>query len=174
MNGTRDRWSRTAMAFHWIGAFLIFALGAMGFVMTDLPSDSSSRLFMARVHTAGGVLLMLLTLMRLLNRRRGPPVAALPLPELHRKGIAVTHALMYGTTFALGLSGFLTGATSLWPDYLFGDLTRTPVLSHLMTREAHELLVLTLMVLVAVHVAGVLLQEFQKRRVLRRMIPFMK
>lgn len=174
MNGTSERWSRTAMAFHWIGAFLIIALSLLGFIMTDLPDDSGSRLLMSRAHTVGGVLLMLLTVKRLVSRRRGPKVEALPLPALHRKGIAVTHGAMYLTTFALGLSGFLTGARSLWPDYVFGDLARAPVLNHLVSREAHEVLVVVLMVLIVLHVGGVMLQEIQKRRVLRRMVSFMR
>lgn len=170
----RERWSNTSVALHWLGAMLIIGLAAAGFVMTDLPPDSSGRLLISRMHTLGGATLMLLVAARLVVRRRGPAVTPLPVSELHRRGVGVIHALLYAVTFAIGASGFVTGARTAWPDYLQGKLTKAPALEALASRQAHEVLVFALLGLVLLHVGGVMVQQVRQGGVLRRMIPFLK
>ena len=85
----------------------------------------------------------------------------------------MTHALLYAVTFAIGASGFVTGARSEWPDYLRGQLAEAPALETLASREAHEVLVFALLGLVLLHVGGVMLQQVRKGGVLRRMVPFL-
>ncbi len=169
----RERWSNTSIALHWLAAALIVGLAAVGFVMTDLPADSSDRLLVARLHTLGGATLMLLTIARLVARRRGPAVTPLPISDLHRRGAGVIHALLYAVTLSIGASGLLTGARSAWPDYLRGKLTRAPALQALVSREAHEVLVFALLGLVLLHVGGVVLQQVRAGGVLGRMVPFL-
>lgn len=129
---------------------------------------------MSRLHTVGGAALMLLTVARLVVRRRGPAVTPLPVSDLHRRGIGVIHALRYGVLFAIGASGFVTGARSAWPDYLQGRLAEAPALEALASREAHEVLVLALIGLVLLHVGGVMVQQLRAGGALRRMVPFLK
>ncbi len=176
MEGTamRERWSQPSAALHWLAAILIFGLAIAGFLMTDLAPDSSARLLLSRLHTVGGATLMLLTIARVVVRWRGPAVAPLPIPELHRRGIGVTHVLLYAVTLAMGASGFLTGARSAWPDYMLGQLTDAPALETLASRGVHGVLVFVLLGLVLLHVGGVMLQQVRKGGVLRRMIPFLK
>ncbi|MBL8917237.1 MAG: cytochrome b/b6 domain-containing protein [Myxococcaceae bacterium] len=170
----KERWSNATVALHWLGAALIVGLATAGFVMADLPAGSSGRLLLSRAHTLGGATLMLLTIARLVVRRRSPPIARLPLSDFHRRGIGAVHALLYVVTFAIGLSGFVTGATSAWPDYLRGALAEAPELEPLASREAHEVLVVALLVLVALHVGGVVLQQLRQGAIVRRMVPFLK
>ena len=169
----RERWSNTSVALHWLAAALIVGLATAGFVMTDLPADSGGRLLISRMHTLGGATLMLLTVARLVVRRRGPAVIPLPVSELHRRGVGVIHALLYAVTFAIGASGFVTGALSAWPDYLRGQLNEAPALEALASRQAHAALVFALLGLVLLHVGGVMLQQVRKGGVLRRMVPFL-
>ncbi len=168
----RDRWSNPSVALHWLAAMLLVGLATAGFVMTDLAADSSWRLLIARLHTLGGATLMGLTLVRLVVRLRGPAVTPLPVSALHRRGVGVIHALLYAVTFAIGISGFLTGARSAWPDYLLGRLAKAPALGELLSREAHELLVFALLGLVMLHVGGVMVQQVRQGGVLGRMVPF--
>lgn len=168
-----DRWSTPGVAIHWLAAVLIAGLATAGFVMTDLLADSSGRLLISRMHTLGGATLMLLTVVRLVVRRRGPAVSPLPVSELHRRGIGATHALIYAVTFAIGASGFVTGAWSMWPDYLRGSLAEAPELKALASRQAHEVLVFALIGLILLHVGGVLLQQIRTGGVLQRMMPFL-
>ena len=136
--------------------------GDGGFVATDLPADSSGRLLISRLHTLGGATLMLLTVARLVVRRRGPAVSPLPVSDLHRRGVGVIHALLYVVTFGIGATGFVTGARSAWPDYLRGQLAEAPALEALASREAHEALVFALLGLVLLHVGGVMLQQVRQ------------
>jgi cytochrome b561 len=169
----RERWSNTSVALHWLAATLIVGLATAGFVMTDLPADSSGRLLIARMHTLGGATLMALTIARLVVRWRGPAVTPLPVSDLHRRGVGVVHALLYAVTFSIGASGFVTGARSAWPDYLRGQLPEAPALEALVSRQAHEVLVFTLLGLVLLHVGGVALQQVRTGGVLKRMVPFL-
>jgi cytochrome b561 len=169
----REHWSRASVALHWLGALFIVGLAAAGFIMTDLPGDSAGRLLVSRLHTLGGATLMLLTVARLVVRRRGPEMKPLPVSELHRRGVGVIHALLYAVVFAIGASGLVTGAGSAWPDYLRGQLAEAPALEALASREAHEVLVFALIGLVLLHVGGVLLQQVRQGGVLRRMMPFL-
>lgn len=50
----KERWSNASVALHWLAAALIVGLATAGFVMTDLPADSSGRLLISRLHTLGG------------------------------------------------------------------------------------------------------------------------
>lgn len=85
----------------------------------------------------------------------------------------MTHALLYAVTFAIGASGFVTGARSEWPDYLRGQLAEAPALEALVSRQAHGALVFVLLGLVLLHVGGVMLQQARTGGVLRRMVPFL-
>jgi len=170
----QNRWSKPTAALHWIGALLIIGLATVGFIMTDLPAESSSRRLLSQMHTIGGLTLMLLTVARLIMRRRGGPIEPLPIPVLHQRGIAATHTLLYIVTFGLGLSGFITGIRSTWPDYIQGKLAEAPALGAVASRQVHEVLVIALLVLVGLHVGGVMLQQLRRGGVVRRMMPFLK
>lgn len=166
-----DRWSTKNVALHWSSAAIIVALGAAGFVMSDLPADSGLRLLLSRLHTVLGVTLMALTVVRLAVRRRGERPAPLPLAPLHRRGVGIVHGLLYASMFALGASGLVTTLRSAWPSYLRGELAGAPALEHVASREVHESLVLVLLALVALHVGGVVIHEVRRGGALRRMIP---
>ncbi len=171
---TREQWASKSVALHWLAAALIVGLATAGFVMTGLPAGSSGRLLLSRMHTLGGATLMLLTVARLVVRRRGPALRPLPVSELHRRGIGMIHALLYTVLFAIGASGFVTGARSAWPNYLRGLLAEAPALEALASRQAHEALVFVLLGLVLLHVGGVMLQEARTGGVLERRVPFLK
>lgn len=174
MTPTKEaQWSRPIVALHWLSALLIVGLVTAGFVLSDLPADSQTRLLMSRMHTLGGLTLMVLTVTRLVFRARGPAPAPLPLPDLHRRGVGLVHALLYVVLFAIGASGLVTGATSAWPEYLRGGLSEAPALEALASRQAHEALVFALLALVLLHVGGVMVQQLRQGRILRRMAPFL-
>lgn len=167
----RDRWSNASVVLHWLSAVLIAGLAIAGFVMVDVAPTSSARLLLARMHTLCGATLMLLTIARLVVRRRGPAVSPLPVSALHRRGVGIVHALLIAVIFAIGASGFITGAQSVWPEYLRGQRMEAPTLATLASREFHEVLVFALLGLVLLHVGGVMLQQARKGGVLRRMLP---
>lgn len=162
-------WPRPVVLFHWGSALLIATIATAGFVMTDLAADSSTRLWLSRLHSILGMALMLATVARVATRMRSQKPEPLPLPPLHRRGIALVHGLLYINLFALGATGALTGALSAWPDYLQGRLAEAPQLEELASREVHEALVFMLGTLLMLHVGGVLVQELRGGGALRRM-----
>lgn len=167
----RDRWSTPMAALHWLSAMLIVGLALAGFVMTDMAADAPGRLLLSRLHSLGGIALMALTVARLSIRLRGGTPAPLPLTAPHRRFVGVVHGLLYAALFGLGASGALTGARSAWPQYLRGEIDRAPALEAMASREVHEALVFALLSLVALHVAGVALQQIRRGGVIARMIP---
>lgn len=165
-----ERWSKASIALHWGSAAVIGGIAILGFVMTDLAVDSGLRLWLSRLHTTLGMMLMVATLVRLRMRSQSRP-KPLRLAPLHRRGVALVHGMMYATLFALGASGVALSLASAWPRYLRGELSRVPPLEGFLAREVHELLVGTLLLLLALHVLGVVVHEVRTGGVLRRMLP---
>lgn len=171
---TMDKqWGKWSIALHWASAAIIIGLATAGFVMADLAPESSLRLLLSRLHTAFGLTLMLVTVIRLVTRLRAAPLEPMAMAPLHRRGVALVHGSLYAVLFGLGASGATTGALSAWPDYLRGSLERAPELEQLASREVHESLVWALGVLVFLHVAGVMIQEVRVGGALHRMLPWM-
>ena len=169
-----DRWSTKSVVLHWVSAGIVVAMATAGFVMSDLPADSSLRLLLSRSHTFFGVTLMALTVARLVVRWRGKSPEPLPLGAFHRRFVSAVHGLIYVFVFGLGASGLVTALFTAWPSYVRGASAVAPDLEHVASREVHETLVFGLLSLVALHVVGVLAQELRRGGALRRMIPFMR
>lgn len=168
-----ERWSTRSVVLHGVSAGILAGMVVAGLVMSDLAADSSLRLLLSRLHTAFGLTLMALTVVRLVTRWRGKPPTPLPLSPLHRRGVDLIHGLLYVVLFGLGATGLLTALRSAWPGYIRGQLAAAPELDALLSRELHEALVYALLTLVALHVGGVMAQEVRRGGVLRRMLPMM-
>ncbi len=168
------RWNVRSVILHWASAGMIGAMAVAGFVMADLAPEAPLRLLLSRLHTIGGMVLMVATMARLLVRFRGPVPAPLPMEALHRRGVSVVHGLLYASIFALGASGFITGIQSTWPSYLQGQLARSPSFEQVLSREVHETIVFVLLGLTVIHVAGVVIHQVRHGGAVRRMVPFLK
>ncbi len=165
------RWSTPSIALHWISVVLIVTLVTVGFVMTDLAADSSLRLLLSRLHSFSGITLVIVTVVRLVVRRRSARPAPLPLSPLHRKGAALVQGLLYAAIFALGASGVVTALRTQWPNYVRGELSAAPVLEQVASRQVHEAIVFVLLALIALHVGGVFVHQLRRGGALRRMLP---
>lgn len=168
-----EHWSKASQNLHHISVLMIAGLVAVGLTMTGLDAADPLRRYAGLAHSLGGMTLALLTLWRLLLRLRRPAPAPLPLPALHRRGMEAVHWLIYAATFIVALSGQGMGLTSDWPNYLRGALPSVPDLSSLLLRHVHEHAVHVLLVLIAVHVLGVAVNEARHGGTLRRMFAWM-
>jgi cytochrome b561 len=176
MDGTPNRWSKLVAGMHWASALLILILIVAGFRMVGLDPADPMRRIIGRVHTISGVLLGLVTVARLVVRRRTPAPEPLDATESHRKGVAIVHALLYVVslaTIATGL-GTVLRVRDQWHGYLLGELPKPPAFDAFVSRQAHEVLAILLVVLVGVHVIGAVVQEVRKGGALRRIVPFMR
>src|SRR5512142_1533413 len=102
-----DRYTRTAVALHWLIALLIFAAFPLGVYVHDLPlSPHKLRLF--SYHKWIGVTVFMLAVVRVSWRvtHRSPPLPE-RMPLWEKIAAESVHYLLYVTIFAIPLSGWL-------------------------------------------------------------------
>jgi cytochrome b561 len=174
------RYTRTAIALHWIVALAIIANLAIGLYTVDLPL-SPRKLQLFSYHKWIGISVLLLAAGRLLWRL-GHPAPALPLamPAWEKRAANASHVLLYVLFFAAPLTGWLFSSASGFqtvylglfpiPDLLHKDKALADAL-----RLAHKSINYTMATLIVIHAAAALKHHFLDRDdVLRRMLPDLK
>jgi cytochrome b561 len=176
-----DSYSRTAIAFHWLIALLIVCGFALGWVMTDIPGFTPTKLRYFSWHKWIGVTVFGLAVLRILWRATH---AAPPLPRdmsaWQRVVAQLVHVLLYALMIAIPASGYLYSSASNIPVVYLG-LVRLPMLiapdPHLkaVLKVVHVTLNYGLLALVVLHVAAAIKHQWVDRDgLLSRMIPFIK
>ena len=171
-----QRYTRIAMAFHWLLALMIVGSFSVGVYMTDLPF-SPERLKLYNWHKWAGVTLLALTAARLVWRLSHRPPAAPAMPHWQERAVAASHGLMYGLFFAIPLLGWAYSSASGFPIVWFGVLPLpdfVPVDKGLAEalKPWHEWTAKGLAALVVLHVAAALKHHFIDRDgLLSRMLP---
>lgn len=172
-----NRYTRSAQWMHWITAFAIPPLMALGLYMEGLPFSPEKLQFYAW-HKWAGVSVFLLVLLRLMWRFRHPPP---PLPAamsvLERTVAHLGHWLLYGLLLAIPLSGWLMSSAKGVPTVWFGLLPLPDLLARddslgNILQATHKYLNGLFAVLVVGHVMAALKHHFINRDdVLTRMLP---
>ncbi|POR48466.1 cytochrome b561 [Paraburkholderia eburnea] len=173
------RYSGVAMLLHWLIAALIVWGFALGWVMTDIPGFTPTKLRYFSWHKWIGVTVLALVLVRILWRATH---AAPALPRtMHgwEKGAAhLGHFALYLLMVAIPVSGYLYSSAAgiqvvylgIWPlPTLIGpDTALKGVL-----RTVHVTLDYALLAVVVLHVAAVVKHQWLDRQnILARMLPF--
>lgn len=168
------RYTRTAIALHWLIALLIFGAFPLGVYMHDLPL-SPTKLQLFSYHKWIGVTVLLATVARLAWRVMHPAPAMLDMPRWQKVLAHGIHHLLYVLLFAIPLSGWLMSSAKGFQTVYFGVLPlpdlvgKDKELGELL-EEVHEFLSYTLLALVGAHIAGALKHHFVERDdTLRRM-----
>jgi cytochrome b561 len=176
---TSTRYTRTAIALHWLIALLLIVLFAVGIYMHDLPL-SPQKLKIYSWHKWAGVSLFLLVLIRLAWRiGHRPPALPESLPGWQKLAAHGLHFLLYLLMIAIPLSGWLMssakGFQTVWfgllplPDLIGKDKELGKILE-----EVHSILNFGLLTLVVAHAAAALKHHFiEKDDILSRMLPFL-
>lgn len=168
------RYTRTAVALHWVLAVMILGSLAFGLYMTSLPF-SPARLKYYNWHKWAGVVILTLSALRLLWRLTHRTPADVPMPAWQRRAAHAVHGALYVLFFAVPLVGWAYSSAAGFPIVLFGVLPLpdfVPVDRELAEalKPWHGRLAYTLAALVALHVAGALKHQFVDRdRLLDRM-----
>jgi len=167
------RYHPALVVVHWLLAFLIVAALALGaLVMAPMPNGDPMKIEALRSHMLGGGLILVLMLVRLLLRARtahpAPARAGHPLLDWLAWG---SHRLFYLLVLGMAGSGIATAIEADLPDIVFaGHGTLPPDLWIFTPRAFHYAFSRTLMLLIALHVAGALYHTVILRdRLLRRM-----
>ena len=174
----QQRYTITAIIFHWLIALLIVGAFIMGLVMTDIPGITPTKLKYYSWHKWAGVTVLALAALRLLWRltHRAPAYPA-SMPAWQKGAAHGLHGVLYLLMFAVPLSGYLYTLSAGIPVVYFGlfelpiiiaaDPELKPVL-----KGVHYWLNMGLAACVAVHLAAALKHQFIDRDgVLKRMLP---
>jgi len=176
------RYSRGAIALHWLIAVLI----AMNFVVAWLAEDApdADAAIMMGNHKAIGITVLLLTVLRILWRFTHRPPPLLETLRAWEAALAkVTHCLFYLLMLAVPLAGwamhsaFRKGA----PVSVFGvfDMPALPVAWDKQTaglfHDLHEVTATLMLILIGLHVGAALKHHFVDRDgTVRRMVPWLR
>ena len=177
---TATRYTKTAIALHWLAALLIFTTFPLGVYMHELAL-SPFKLKLVSYHKWIGVTIFLLTVLRLAWRATHiPPPPPQTIPLWQQRAAHGLHLLLYLLLLVIPLSGWLMSSARGVPVIYLGlvqlpDLVaKDKALGDLLT-ETHEALNFGLLVLVGMHIAAALKHHFiEHDATLRRMLPFLK
>jgi cytochrome b561 len=170
----RGRYTRVAVALHWLVALLVVAQIVWGFWMQQIPKQPPGiRADAFNLHKSGGMLIFALMVARLGWRlgHPAPPLAALP--AWQRVGAHVSHAALYVLLVAQPLVGYLGSVWSGYPVKFFGMVlpawgTKDVALKDLMS-QTHLVLACLLIAIIAVHIAAAVRHALARDGVLQRM-----
>lgn len=172
------RYTRTAIALHWVMALLLLGMLGVGTWMTELrPSPIKIQVY--NWHKWIGLSLLGLLALRLAWRatHRAPALPA-GLPGWQRVAAGLSHAVMYLLMLAMPVTGWLQNSAAGFPLSWFG-LFRVPALiprdreAFAFWQAVHAWLAWALLLLILLHVIAALKHHFLDRdEVLRRMLPW--
>lgn len=175
------RYSRVAMALHWLLALALIAMFGVGLYMADLPF-SPQRLKLYNWHKWAGVCILMLSVLRLIWRLTHTPPAlstqvAKAMSGWQTAAYHATHGLLYALFFIVPLVGWAYSSAAGFPVVLFGVLPLPDFVSANkelaeLIKPWHEITAFALAGLAVLHVAAALKHHFLDRDgLLQRMLP---
>jgi len=173
-----QRYTRTAVALHWLIALLIIFAFAIGLSMTAIEGVTPAKLKYYAWHKWVGVTVLGFACLRLLWRlaRPAPPYPD-SMPRWQQGAAHGLHGLLYLLMFAVPLSGYFYTLAAGVPVVYLG-WWQLPVLIEKnqelkeVLKQVHYALNMTLLAAVVLHVAATLKHVFIDRDgIFKRMLP---
>lgn len=164
---TAARYTRTAIALHWLLALAILGSFIVGLYMADLPV-SPQRLKLYNWHKWAGICILALSAIRLLWRLAHRPPADVPMPAWQQRASHAVHIALYGLFFAVPLAGWAYSSAAGFPVVVFGVLPLPDFVSPDKAlaeaiKPLHKILAFTMAALVLGHVGAALKHHFVDR-----------
>lgn len=178
IHNTETHYGSVSKWFHWIVALLIIGMLALG-TSFDFISDKPTRLVLIQFHKTIGVTILFLMILRYLWRFMNPrPALPHTIPCWQRFASHVSHHLLYLTTFAMTLSGWIMStaagySVNFWwiANITFPGIPKSEYLDELMG-DIHLILAWVVFGLLIIHVlAAIKHHVIHKDDTLRRMMP---
>ena len=121
-----DRYTRTAIALHWLIAVDVIVQFCWGWWMQGVPKQPAGmRADAFNLHKSVGMTILMLMSVRLLWRWGHPPPAFPAMPKWQAALAHVVHATLYAVLLLHPLSGYLGSVFSGYPVRFFGVLLPT-------------------------------------------------
>ena len=165
-NVTTQHFNLTARVLHWSMALAILT---MLFVGVGMVASLSLRPSLVSLHRPLGIALLLLVIVRLVNRlRHRPPPLPGDLPPMQVLAAKASHWLLYTLMFAMPLIGWSMLSAGGYPVIMFKGFSLPPIAPHDATiyavlRTAHTWLALLLFATVLMHLAAALYHAWVRR-----------
>jgi len=176
-NSDSGRFSRPAVALHWVMALAIVGLFALGLYMVDLDYYHPWYNSAPQLHQSLGIVLGLLLLLRVGVRLALPPPLPLPSISATERALAgIAHGLLYVLILLVVATGYLIASADDTAVAVFSWFSVPALPVALEGQEDiaglwHEWLAWALIALAAVHAAAALKHHFIDRDdTLRRML----
>ncbi|MGS0673543.1 cytochrome b [Shewanella sp. 0m-4] len=174
---TDNSYGLVAILIHWLSAIAVIGLFAVGFWMVDLTYYSSWYQTAPHLHKSIGLLLLLLTLIRLVWRYFSVKPAELTTHKPWEKRAAhLAHNALYLLMLLIMLSGYLISTADGRGIWIF-DWLEVPSFGELISKQAdiagaiHQYLAYGLIALVVIHAIGAFKHHYiDKDKTLSRMI----
>jgi cytochrome b561 len=175
-DASAPRYAGSMIALHWLIALGIIGLLALGLYMVGLPKGLPLKATLLNLHKSVGLTVFLLVLLRIMARvaLQRPPLP--PMRPWQRAAARTTQGLLYVAMVAMPLCGYLGSSfnrfgTRFWglalPQWGWDDAGLRELFFGL-----HKAIGYTLIVLIALHVAGALKHQWIDRdNLLARMLP---
>ena len=175
------RYSRVAIWLHWIIAILIIGQLAGGKIM-HMIDPSSLKFELYQYHKSFGIMILLLSVLRLIWRLgHKPPALPDSMTPWERRIAGLSHKAFYALMIGIPLSGWaMVSASTLWQKTTLFKFVPWPHITGIpqsekleeTLKQAHEILSILVFLLLLLHVAAALKHHFKdKDDILIRMVP---
>ncbi|MGI4861707.1 MAG: cytochrome b [Janthinobacterium lividum] len=161
------RFPTPSRVLHWLMAVLILAMLFIGVGM--VASVSYRYNLLVSVHKPIGIAILILVILRIINRRINPP-PPLPadLPSIQKLAAHASHLLLYALMLAQPLIGWGMLSAGNLPIVLFGGVQLPPILPpnpvmFAQLRELHTVFAYVLFATIVVHIAAALFHGLIRR-----------
>jgi cytochrome b561 len=154
------RYTRFAVAMHWIVAAVVLLQYPLGWLMQQIPKQPpGQRADVFNVHKSIGLTILALMIVRLGWRLAHRPPDFPPMPSWQSHVAKLTHFVLYAALIGLPLAGYLGSVFSGYPVKYFGITlpswaAKNPQLKDLMS-TVHLTLAWVLLGAFALHISGV-------------------
>jgi cytochrome b561 len=161
---------------HWTMAAMILAMLFIGVAMVASLADYH---LLVSIHRPLGIAILVLVIIRYVNRRLNPPPEFLAgMPPEERFAATTSEMMMYAMMFALPLIGWGMLSAARYPIVLYGTLHLPPILPHspmlyAILRKTHTIVAYLFFATFIAHFSAVLFHTLILRdQLIDRMVPW--
>jgi len=179
IKNSQDHYGSVSKLFHWLTVLILIGMFTIGFFGGSVQ-DAATRSSLYQGHKATGLLVIMITLLRL-GWKLINPRPRLPdnIPAWQRKSANAAHFLLYGFLLAMPFSGWIMAtAAGKYPNFygLFvaplPGIEQSKALAKTFS-QVHGIIAWCFLAVIALHLLAALKHHFINRdTVLRNMLPF--